>query len=255
MTGSSGTAPEAPPFRPDSGRQRPPALAPTIGHDRPSGACPHAEPKPVHPRPPSGVRLIGTFALGHGSNLLVHRAPRRLMHHPQRMPELTWSPLVSSSSRSLTGADPAGSCPRFAAVSPTFGRLFEGTDVAGGGQTAPPNSLPSQPSPLCGDAPKSAEKSLPMFSNDWSVHPKPVSFCQCRFHARRHRTSHTQRSEGAWSVTQFIPRARAVRTETNNSHRATTKRDAICPHLWITMWIAVVVSLSTLNRWTGGSRR
>src|SRR5581483_1565088 len=55
------------------------------------------------------------------------------------MPKLTRSPLVKSvvksSSRSLTGADPAGASRRFAAVSPTFGRLFEGTDVDTPGQT------------------------------------------------------------------------------------------------------------------------
>ena len=51
------------------------------------------------------------------------------------MPKLTRLPLVSSSPRSLTGADPAGAIPRFAAVSPTFGRLFEGTDLNTTGQT------------------------------------------------------------------------------------------------------------------------
>ena len=172
------------------------------------------------------------------------------------MPKLTRSPLVSSSSRSLTGADPAGSCPRFAAVSPTFGRLFEGTDVIDGGQTPSRGHARFTRVTTVTVVERRAKKSVPMSPNRWSVHPKPVNFCQCRFRAKRPPDKpHTQRSEGAWSVTQFIPRARAVRTETNNSHRATTKRDAICPHLWITMWIAVVVSLSTLNRWTGGSRR
>jgi len=83
-----------------------------------------------------------------------------------------------------------------------------------------------------------------MSPNRWSVHLKPVNFCQCRFRAKRPPDKpHTQRSEGAWSVPDSSRAPRAVRTETNNSHRATTKRDAVCPHLWITMWTAVIVSL------------
>jgi chromosomal replication initiator protein len=44
-----------------------------------------------------------------------------------------------------------------------------------------------------------------MLRNGWSAHPKPVSFCQCRFRPKRPRTSHTQRSEGAWSVPVIRP--------------------------------------------------
>src|SRR5581483_10362939 len=66
------------------------------------------------------------------------------------MPKLTRSPLVKSvvksSSRSLTGADPAGASRRFAAVSPTFGRLFEGTDVDTPGQTTM-SRLREEPTP------------------------------------------------------------------------------------------------------------
>jgi hypothetical protein len=68
--------------RADSGSQHPPALAPTIGYDRAPGASTHSKPKSVHPRSSAVIRLEGPLALGHGSNLLVRLAPRRLAHRP-----------------------------------------------------------------------------------------------------------------------------------------------------------------------------
>ncbi len=56
-------------------------------------------------------------------------------HRPTTHAEADALPLVSSS-RSLTGAGPVKPIPRFAAVSPTFGRLFEGTELHTLGQTA-----------------------------------------------------------------------------------------------------------------------
>src|SRR5271167_590087 len=143
------------------------------------------------------------------------------------MSKLTWSPLVSRSSHSLTGADPAGRVPRFAAVSPTFGRLFEGTDLATAGQTPPHRHFQFTAVTTVTDFGRLAEKSRAMLPNPWPVSAKPVSFCQCRFPAGRPRTSHTQRSEGAWSVPDPSPAAGAIRSPSTNSLRATTKRDAV----------------------------
>jgi hypothetical protein len=60
-----------------SGSQRPPALAPTVGHDGSPGTGPHPKPKAMHPRSFAVVWLEGSLALGHGSNLLALLAPRR----------------------------------------------------------------------------------------------------------------------------------------------------------------------------------
>lgn len=169
------------------------------------------------------------------------------------MQKLTQLPLVSSSSRSLTGADPAGGFSRFAAVSPTFGRLFEGTDPATGGQTAMSRSREEQKVAMSRlreerttalDLKRLAEKSAAMLQNGWSVRSKPVSFCPCRFRtfrARRPQISHTQRSGGAWSDpdTSLLRACAGLRPTTHTERQ----RDGSlsCPHLWITMWTAVIV--------------
>jgi hypothetical protein len=105
------------------------------------------------------------------------------------MPEVTRCPLVSSSSRSLTGAVPEDGVPRFAAVSPTFGRLFEGTDVITQGQTA--FDKPHMPTAAVeiADVKRHANKSPAMLQNGWPAIAKPVSFCECRFREKRLHTS------------------------------------------------------------------
>jgi hypothetical protein len=142
----------------------------------------------VHTRAPTVIRLEGALALGHGSiSLLWHPADSRIVL--QRMRKVTRCPLVSSSSRSLTGAVPEAGAPRFAAVSPTFGRLFEGTDVNTVGQTA------SHQRHLCiratqiADVKRHANKSSAMLQNGWPAIAKPVSFCQSHFREKRLHTS------------------------------------------------------------------
>jgi hypothetical protein len=168
------------------------------------------------------------------------------------MRKVTRLPLVSSSSRSLTGADPAGHSPRFAAVSPTFGRLFEGTDPQTAGQTAPQQyssltTVTAVTSVRCADRMLRA-----MFQNGWPAPRKPVSFGQCRFRLKRHlpsqtEPSHIQHTAGAWSNRN---------RRTSKPHRATTQRDAVLS----TPVDNYVDSSSsfyslTLGRPQGGSRR
>src|ERR1700730_7705010 len=165
------------------------------------------------------------------------------------MSKLTWSPLVSRSSHSLTGADPAGRFPRFAAVSPTFGRLLEGTDLATAGQTPPHRHFQFTAVTTVTDFGRLAEKSRAMLPNGWPVSPKPVSFCKCRFRVGRPRTSHTQRSEGAWSVPDPSRRGShqiSVQKLTPSDNEA---RRCPIPTLWITMWTGRHrFHLSTLDR-------
>lgn len=143
------------------------------------------------------------------------------------MPKLTRVPLVSSSPRPLTGAGPVSGLPRIAAVSPTFGRLFEGTDANTAGQTAFRGARRFTAVTIVTNVKRHADFSSAMLPNGWPALAKPVSFCQCRFRARRPQDKpHTQRSEGAWSV----PDSSASRTFSGpigSSPRATKKRDAV----------------------------
>ena len=93
--------------------QRAAALATPAGHDRPAGAGPHPQPKPMHPRTAPVVGLKGPLALGHG----CHSSLRLATTSDAQV--WTRSPLVSSSSRSLAGAVSAKF--RIAAVSPRSG--------------------------------------------------------------------------------------------------------------------------------------
>ena len=153
------------------------------------------------------------------------------------MPKLTRLPLVSSSPRSLTGAGPAGELPRIAAVSPTFGRPFEGTDVNSAGQTAFQRRSRFTAVTAVTRVKRHADFSSSMLPNGWPALGKPVSFCQCRFRARRPQDKpHTQRSEGAWSVLIHPRLGEHQPRRPTSSHQAAIKRDLSCPHLWITMW-------------------
>jgi hypothetical protein len=126
LTASCGCVRKAPPkdLALRSGSQRAAAFAPPAGDDRPPGAGAHPQAEAVHAGSAPVIRLEGPLALGHGV-LLVIRTVRPLApfvrgsigggscYWPARSPVLIW----------------------VAAVSPTFGRLFEGTDAASSGQT------------------------------------------------------------------------------------------------------------------------
>src|SRR3954469_5691195 len=99
------------------------------------------------------------------------------------MRKLTQLPLVSSSSRWLPGADPAGhkGCRtprRFAAVSPTFGRLFEGTDLDTAGQTSYQQHCWLTAVTIVTPVRKPDRMLWAMFQNGWPPTGKPVSFGQ-----------------------------------------------------------------------------
>jgi hypothetical protein len=85
----------------------------------------------MNARPAPVVRLEGPLALGHGciSSLRMAVAARRTRAWCTRTNATAVVKLWSCSS-------PARSRKPVAAVSPTFGRLFEGTDVISSGQTA-----------------------------------------------------------------------------------------------------------------------
>jgi hypothetical protein len=163
------------------------------------------------------------------------------------MPELTRSPLVRPLLRSLTGANPAEPARRIAAVSPTFGRLFEGTDVDTAGQTAPtgssatsrrtPNTPPRQRSRFAVDttvrrARRHAIFLESMFPKYWPRLPKPVSFCQCRFHPKRPPQAKPSRA----ARTEVRVPGRAVEARSSALTERQLHNALSCPHLWITMW-------------------
>jgi hypothetical protein len=252
-------------FPAESGREVPAAFAAPVRHYRATGTCPHAKAEPMHPRPPAVVRLESPLAFCHGTNssyvghLVVSRTVK------QRMRELAQLPLVSSSSRSLPGADPAGWSRRFAAVSPTFGRLFEGTDLDTAGQTAMSRAREEQTTAMSrmreeqttamsrmreeqttlsqphswfttvttATRVRSTSRMLwAMFQNGWPPHRKPVSFGQCRFRLERHLLARQSQA------THDPPRAPG-RLDTAGPARPTERQRSVtlsCPHLWITMW-------------------
>ena len=111
-----------------SGSQRTTAFATPLRHDGTAGAGAHTQPEAMDPGPAPVVRLKGALALGHrcSPRLLAITRPERL-----RVPA-SGLPLFKACCR--TGAVPDNPV---AAVSPTFGRLFEGTEVTSAGQTAP----------------------------------------------------------------------------------------------------------------------
>ncbi|MDT5009516.1 MAG: hypothetical protein QOH57_1133 [Mycobacterium sp.] len=234
-----------------SGSQAPPALAPPARNDRPARARAHAQPKTVHSCSPTVVGLKGPFAFGHGSNSLYigHLVASRTVL--QSMRKLTQLPLVSSSSRWLPGAHPAGSSRRIAAVSPTFGRLFEGTDPDTAGQT--PSHLPSSFTVVTAvTGHQCPSRTLwAMFQNGWPPTLKPVSFAQCRFRLKRHPSSptepsHQQHTAGAWSHRQH---------RTSTRHRSATKRPTVLSTPVDNTVDSSSSDLSTLDRAQGGFRR
>jgi hypothetical protein len=109
------------------------------------------------------------------------------MCHPgrTRLPSRSLSRLGVSL---VTGAGPAHIA-RIAAVSPTFGRLFEGTDERSPGQTfALQPSAPHRALTIVTPATPPASnvmKAPAMLQNRWRSNRKLVSFGQCRFRLER----------------------------------------------------------------------
>ena len=150
--------------RPGSGSQRLASLATPTGDDRAPRASAHPQPEAVHARTTPIVRLKGPLALGHGCLSSLHLAAAAALGQPRQ-------PLVSSASCSYRRVHPPfpGNV-GFAAVSPTFGRLFEGTDVRSLGQT-------------CASTPTSHRRGLPHnVAERLALRDKTVSFWQCRSH-------------------------------------------------------------------------
>ena len=116
-----------------SGSQRATSLTTPVRHDRPAGPGAHPQPEAVHAGSAPVVRLEGPLALCHDSLLVASGIV------PRPVPRAGGSRLPSRSLVRLcvsvvTGAAP-GRRARIAAVSPTFGRLYEGTDRCSPGQT------------------------------------------------------------------------------------------------------------------------
>lgn len=150
--------------RPGSGSQRLASLATPPGDDRAPSPGAHPQPEAVHTRTTPIVRLEGPLALGHGCLSSLHLAAAAALGQPRQ-------PLVSSASCSYRRVHPRfpGNV-GFAAVSPTFGRLFEGTDVRTLGQT-------------CAGAPTRCRTALPHnVAERLALRDKTVSFWQCLSH-------------------------------------------------------------------------
>ena len=177
-----------------SGSQRPAAFAAAAGDDRAARPGPHPQPETVDARAASIVRLEGPLALGHGglSSFCGRPRPAHRRADVTAVVKLRYCPARSRIAP-------------VAAVSPTFGRLFEGTDVATAGQTAL----------VGGFAPAAAGFAIP-----WLAPPrKPVSFWlnanpKHRFSASAGFTAHRKL----------------------NVVMLRDQDDLPCAHLWITMW-------------------
>ena len=118
-----------------SGSQRATALATPVRHDRPAGPGPHPQPETVHAGTAPVIRLERPLALCHDSLLAASGIVLDTVSHaggsrspPRRLDRLCIS-LVTGAASGLSA--------RIAAVSPTFGRLYEGTDQCSPGQTTP----------------------------------------------------------------------------------------------------------------------
>jgi hypothetical protein len=116
-----------------SSSQRTTSLATPIRHDR--SPCPGAHPQPeaVHAGSAPVVRLEGPLALCHDSLLITSGITIR----PDTLAGLTQLSSRTLSRLCVSLVTGAGSehLVRIAAVSPTFGRLLEGTDERSPGQT------------------------------------------------------------------------------------------------------------------------
>jgi hypothetical protein len=141
LTASCGCVREAPPkdLTLRSGRERAATLAAPTGHDRASGTSAHPQAEAMHAGSAPVIRLEGPLALGHDVLLVVLPSGRSDVSHGL---------VCGSTGGGLGAAGRRGpQVVRVAAVSPTFGRLFEGTDEASPGQTWP---AATKPRPLAG---------------------------------------------------------------------------------------------------------
>ncbi len=118
-----------------SGSQGATALATPIRHDRPAGPGPHPQAETVHAGTAPVIRLEGPLALCHDSLLAASDIVPGTVSPaggsrstPRRLDRLCVSLVTGAAS---------GPSARIAAVSPTFGRLYEGTDPCSPGQTTP----------------------------------------------------------------------------------------------------------------------
>lgn len=129
LTASCGCARKAPPedLKLRSGRERATTLAAPTGYDRASGTSAHPQAEAMHAGSAPVIRLEGPLALGHDVLLVVL---------PSGRSDIRIELVRGSTGGGLGAAGRRGpQVVRVAAVSPTFGRLFEGTDEASPGQT------------------------------------------------------------------------------------------------------------------------
>jgi len=188
----------------------------------------------MNPRPAPVVRLEGPLALGHGCLSSLHlavadRCTRR------RCTRTNATAVGKLWSRSLTGAVPRNPV---AAVSPTFGRLFEGTDVTSPGQTA--LSCPADDAQIycCHNrhagTPATDNPLRCNVAERLAAARKAVSFCQSRFASKRHRKDKARWLGRQAVQTTLIDR---IARRPDTFHRYAARRGRLsCPHLWITMW-------------------
>jgi hypothetical protein len=129
LTASCGCVREAPlkDLALRSGRERAATLAAPTGHDRTPGTSAHPQAEAMHAGSAPVIRLEGPLALGHDVLLVVL---------PSCRSDVRIGLVCGATGGGLGAAGRRGpQVVRVAAVSPTFGRLFEGTDAASPGQT------------------------------------------------------------------------------------------------------------------------
>ncbi len=119
-----------------SGSHRAASLTTPTRHYRPPRPGAHPQPEAVHAGTAPVIRLEGPLALCHdsllgASGIALRRVP---IAGVTRLPSRSLGRLCVS----LVADAGPGHVARIAAVSPTFGRLFEGTDERSSGQTWPP---------------------------------------------------------------------------------------------------------------------
>jgi hypothetical protein len=174
-----------------SGSQRATALATPIRHDRPAGPGPHPQPETVHAGTAPVIRLEGPLALCHDSLLAASGIVLDTVSHAggSRSPPRCLDRLCVSL---VTGAA-SGLDARIAAVSPTFGRLYEGTDRCSRGQTTL-GRRPDRHQTLTAVTPATGPRSnlcqgVPNVAERLARTRKTVSFGRCCFIPKRRRTT------------------------------------------------------------------
>ncbi|CAN5490959.1 hypothetical protein BH10ACT9_BH10ACT9_18970 [soil metagenome] len=190
---------KVPTTRTESGSQRTTPFAAPAGHDRTASAGAHTKPESMHPCAAPVVRLERPLALGHGCLSLLRLATS--LHPLTRVSTMAVGKLIRLASNRRGSHGP--SFPRtedqsgFAAVPPTFGRLFEGTDVFALGQTCAfaPGSVHRSPTKIPRQhrvtGPRYRPRPGPPRTHYFNVaerlalRDKTVSFCQCLFRPGR----------------------------------------------------------------------